>query len=48
MTHKLPVTVRSGFLEGGKATLINHSLNNRDGMCVAEQELIMEVLCHYQ
>jgi len=32
---KLPVTVLSGFLGAGKTTLMNHILNNQDGMRVA-------------
>jgi G3E family GTPase len=33
--NRLPVTVLSGFLGAGKTTLMNHVLNNREGMQVA-------------
>lgn len=35
MDGKIPVTVLSGYLGAGKTTILNHVLNNRDGLSVA-------------
>ena len=32
MPGRLPVTVLSGFLGAGKTTVLNHILNNRNGL----------------
>lgn len=43
---KLPVTVLSGFLGADKATLLNHILNNREGLVAVIVNDMSEAALH--